>query len=119
MFFTAKLIDKNLFLETIDRDQSLLETLISLFEEQSRDNINSMRDALRTKNNEQFERAAHDLKNLGRNIASEKLVEHSHILETLAAERKIIEAGKLLDQTEKLLGKAQKELIEIQKTMIQ
>lgn len=110
-----KVIEKSVFMETIDNDSSLLDTVIELFKQQSKDTFNAMTTAIDQSDWFAFERAAHDLKNIGRYLASPRLIEHSHELEKLAAERHLEVAAHKLDRTAKLLTKALKELTTIRK----
>ena len=110
MFGWNNLIDHKTFHEMIGSDVEHLDTLIALFEEQSRENLESMQHAIRHQNVQVFGRAAHDLKNLGRNIASAKLVAHSQELERIASEPHLAEAAERIDETVRLLGRALKEL---------
>lgn len=115
MLLFSKVIDTKIFLESVGDDTSHLDTLISIFAEQSRDNIAHMYTALGKNDYDAFERAAHDIKNLGRNIAANKLIEHSQVLEELAAKRQLTNVEELIENTKKLLDRAQSELVKIRK----
>ena len=110
MFGWNTLIDQNTFHEMIGSDIEHLDTLIALFEEQSKENVESMQHAIQHHDVQTFERAAHDLKNLGRNIASSKLIEHSQELERIASETQFDLAATKIDETARLLNRALKEL---------
>ena len=115
MFLFSKIIDQKVFLESVGDDTCHLETLIHIFEEQARDNIAHMYTALGQNDYDAFERAAHDIKNLGRNIAADKLIQHSQMLEELAGRRELDDVDELIKETQKLLSKAQVELVKIRK----
>ena len=117
MFGWNKIIDKREFLETIDNESALLDTVIELFTQQASDSLSHMQTALANKDCNAFERAAHDLKNIGRNIASDKFIKHSRELEILAGENKLDQAAAKIDSTQKLIAKAKKELENIRKSL--
>jgi hypothetical protein len=115
MFGFIRLIDQKTFHEIIGDDMGHLDTIIALFDEQANDNMSNMHEALLKNDALAFERAAHDLKNLGRNIAAQKLIEHSHELERLAAESALEAAAKRLKETSDLLARASRELKKLRK----
>jgi HPt (histidine-containing phosphotransfer) domain-containing protein len=110
-----RIIDKKTFHEIIGDDLEHLDTIIALFEEQADDNLTNMREAILKEDRGAFERAAHDLKNMGRNVASNRLVEHSHELEKLAAEARFGALHDKLEESSDLLAKALKELKSLRK----
>ncbi|MFN8390851.1 MAG: Hpt domain-containing protein [Bdellovibrionota bacterium] len=111
----SKIIDKKTFHEIIGDDLEHLDTIIALFEEQAEDNLSNMREAILREDRGSFERAAHDLKNMGRNVASQKLVDHSHELERLAKEAPFEALHDKLQDSSDLLAKALKELKSLRK----
>ena len=113
MFGLSKIIEKKLFLEYVGNDMEHFDTIIHLFKEQSEDTLKRMREALRQEDSSAFGHAAHDLKNLGRNIAANPIIDHSRALEEHAANEQLSMAAEMLDKTEKLLRRAQKELVSI------
>ena len=110
MFFSKKLIDKKTFLEVVGNEKELVGTVVELYKEQTSDCMKTMRHAINSGDAVSFKRAAHDLKNVGRNIASEKLVEMSEELEALGDSGELQAAEEKLEPAEKLLQNAEKEL---------
>ena len=110
-----KLIDSEVFYEIIDGDVCHLDTIIALFEEQAEENLEAMERALKQSDIQAFERAAHDLKNLGRNIAAQKLIDYSDQLESLAINSKFDEASDRLGKIKSLLKRAKEELNSLRK----
>ena len=110
MFFSKKLIDKKTFLEVIGEDKDMVLTVLELFREQSELCVKTMHTAIERSDALSFKRAAHDLKNVGRNIASERLVEAAEELEGLGDNGELGSAAEKLVQAEKMLGTAEKEL---------
>ena len=113
MFGWNKVIEKDAFMRVIGNDLNFLETVISLFESQAKDSLDTLSGALVTPDWPSYLRATHDLKNMGRSIASTKLIEHADILEQFAEGQNVVQAQAALKNTAKLLGKARAELIEI------
>ena len=113
MFGWNKVIEKDAFMRVIGNDLNFLETVISLFEEQAKDSLVTLGSSLSTPDWSAYLRATHDLKNMGRSIASQKLIEHAGILEKFADEQNAVKARAKLKITEKLLSKARAELIQI------
>lgn len=109
------LIDVEAFLGTIGDDHGFLDTVIALFKEQSDDTLNGIRAAIAQRDWDAFNRAAHDLKNIGRAVACKRLVDHSNELEELIAGQQLLIAVSLVGQTEKLLSRTLKELNKIRK----
>lgn len=105
-----KLIDQTLFFEIIDGDVCHLDTIIALFDEQARENLQAMDVALENCDIQAFERTAHDLKNLGRNIAAQSLISLSEELESLARQACFKEAQKHLSKTRGVIKRAGEEL---------
>lgn len=110
-----RVVQKEAFLHVIGNDLNFIETVISLFEEQAKDCMEILSDSLQTSDWNAFLRATHDLKNTGRSIASQKLIDHSVELEKIASEQSVEKAKVALKNTEKLLNKARTELLEIGK----
>ncbi len=117
MLTWTRIIDKRAFLDLIDSDKAHLAMIIELFKEQSQDNLENMENAASLDDSDAFLRAAHDLKNLGRNIAAMALIKHSETLEEHAARQELTKADAMLKETRKLLSKALRELTSIQKNL--
>ena len=110
VFFSKKLIDKETFLEVVGNEAEMIDTVIELYKEQTANGLKSIQSAIDTNDSVTLERAAHDLKNVGRNIASEKIVEAAHDLELMGANKDIDAAFDKIDSIEKMLQNALKEL---------
>lgn len=108
-----KVIQKDAFMRVIGNDLNFLETVISLFEEQAKDSLATLTNSLSTPDWSAYLRATHDLKNMGRSIASQKLIDHAGLLEKFAEEQDTSKALAKLKMTEKILSKARAELIQI------
>jgi HPt (histidine-containing phosphotransfer) domain-containing protein len=113
--FQNKVIDESLFLEIINNDLSVMNSMINLYHQQYIENIETMRSSIDRNDQLNFERAAHDLKNLGRNIASKKLIAISNLFEDEIEKHRLRDLEKLVNKTEKLLKKAELELKSILK----
>lgn len=110
MFGWSRVIDKKAFLETVGGDRALIETLIELFRQQSKENVQALEAAAKRGDNRAFQQAVHDLKNIGRNIASPKLLKHSQRLEALAANQQLDQAAESVQKTTAILAQALEEL---------
>lgn len=117
MLFFKKIIDKKTFLEVVGDEKEMISTIIELFLEQSADCLKTMRLSIDQLDPDNFKRAAHDLKNVGRNIACNDLIILSEELELIGEKREIDGVGDGIDKAEKILKKAHKELLEIQKSV--
>ena len=117
MLFAKKLIEREEFLEAVGNERELIDTLLDLYDEQTRDCLKNMRLAYERNDASLFERAAHDLKNVGRNIASKRLIEHAQDLEEMAARGELEGAVRNVRRTEKLLRTAGNELAAIRKSL--
>ena len=117
MFFSKALIDRDTFLEVVGNEAAMVDTVIELYKEQTENGVKSINKAIDTADFLLLERAAHDLKNVGRNIASEKLVEQAHELEIMGANKDVESAIDKLDSVERMLNSALKELLAIRKSL--
>ncbi len=113
MFPWNKVIEKKALLEIVDNDLSFLDSVIELFKQQSSDTMTDMKAALRVMDQVALGRAVHDLKNIGRSVGSTPLIEQSMRLEEIVAMKQLNIVNRQLKKIEKLLLKAQKELINI------
>ena len=113
MFDWNKVIQKNAFMRVIGNDLNFLETVISLFQEQAKDSLETLHMALHSLDWPAYLRATHDLKNMGRSIASQKLIDHAALLEQFAQSKDVTQAQIALKATTKILKKANAELIQI------
>lgn len=110
MFGWSKVIDKKAFLETVGGDPALIDTLIELFQKQSKENVQALQAAAKKGDNKAYQQAVHDLKNIGRNIASPKLLKHSERLEAFGANQQLELAAKSVEKTTEILAQALEEL---------
>ena len=116
MFGYSKVIQKDDLMKVIDNDISFLKTLIGLFEEQAKESLETFDSALKNSDWNSYLRATHDLKNIGRSIASEKLLQHAAELELFAKTQDTDKARAKLKSTTSILGKAHNELTKIQES---
>lgn len=117
MFGWNRVIDKKTFLETVGGDPSFIDTLIELFRKQSKENVQALQNAARRGDEKAVQQAAHDLKNIGRNIASTKLIKLSSRLEELAAAKQLAEVTESIEKTTDLLARALEELQEMRSSL--
>jgi HPt (histidine-containing phosphotransfer) domain-containing protein len=110
-----KVVDEKLFLEIIQNDLSVIPSIINLYKKQSDENILLMKKSISNNDKLNFERAAHDLRNLGRNIASRKLIMISDNLEDKLNNYSLESLNNEIIKTEKVLRKAESELRKILK----
>lgn len=117
MFGWNRVIDKKTFLETVGDDPSFIDTLIELFRKQSKENVHALQAAAKRGDQKAVQQAAHDLKNIGRNIASTKLIKLSTRIEQLAAEKQLQQVVDSVDATTELLARALEELHEMRESL--
>ena len=117
MFGWGRVIEREKFLEKVASNPQLLDTLMELFAQQSDDTVQTMIVALDIADWQSLQRAVHDLKNIGRSVASTKLIEHSRVLDEMANERQLELLKKSVGRTSKLLAKAGKELKALRKKL--
>ena len=112
-----KVIEQRAFLQLITGDAGLLDTIIALFGQQSEDTIKTMEGALAAQDWQAMQRAVHDLKNIGRSVASPRLIQQSQELDRLAIERQLVQLQKAISRTERLLARASRELHHIRRKL--
>ena len=117
MFGWNRVIDKKAFLETVGEDPSFIDTLIELFRKQSKENVQALESAAKKGDAKAVQQAVHDLKNIGRNIASPKLIKHSVKLEALTAEKQLQQVVESVEKTTQMLEKALLELQELRASL--
>lgn len=117
MFGWNSVIDKKAFFDTVGQDPSFIDTLIELFRVQYAENIQALESAAKRGDEKGVQKAAHDLKNIGRNIASPKLIQHSSKIESLAAEKQLAQVIASVGKTTKLLEKALQELHDLRASL--
>ncbi len=114
MFFRRnEIIDQSALGAVVGNDFEFLKTMIPLFSSQSEESLKALSLAIVKSDWEGYLRASHDIKNLARSVASQKLLEQAIFLEKVAAIRDKESALEALDETTKLLQKASKELLGI------
>ena len=117
MFSWNRIIEQKRFLETVSNDPQMIDTMIELLAQQSEDTVNTMVIALEAADWRSVQRAVHDLKNIGRSVASSKLIKYSQGLDKMAKEKKVEELRKSVARTIKLLAQAGKELRSLRKAL--
>ena len=113
MLWWNKLVERQALMDSLGNDESYLATVVELFKQQSQDTIKDMKNSLDSNDTFGFSRAAHDLKNIGRSVASNRIVKQSLKLEELAAKQNLANIAREVKKTEKLLAKALEELIRL------
>lgn len=108
MFRWNKIIEKDALMKIVSNDISFLNSMIEVFKQQVADTMGIMTRALEKNDKLALERVTHDLKNIGRSVACNRLIEHSQKLEKLILKDEITKAQ--IKETEKLFSKALKEL---------
>jgi HPt (histidine-containing phosphotransfer) domain-containing protein len=111
--FSRKVIERESLMKVIDHDLALLDSMISLFGKQAEDSLGVINRALVKGDWADYLRGAHDIKNIGRSVASARLIEHAQELEQIASAKDLELGRRYIPKTVKLLEQASKDLLEI------
>lgn len=115
MFGWGKVIDREALMKVVDNDLNLLDSIVSLFGKQAEDSLGVIRRALVKGDWTEYLRGVHDIKNIGRSVASDRLIEHAGELESIASAKDLELGRRYVAKTVKLLERASRELVGIRR----
>jgi len=88
------------FMERMDGDMDLLKEVIEIFLEDAPNLVAALRSAVRNRNAEAMERAAHTLKGAAANISAKRLQQLSHVMQEMVKKGEVSQVERLLGDME-------------------